>query len=71
MNATQKETIKAAVKTGFTFKGDSHFKTFRSAKTAITALVKSGYLVAEQNSFGTQYVPTLAAKDLVTYGIEA
>lgn len=70
MNATQKTAIETAVKTGFTFASDSVFKSVRSGKQAITSLVNAGYLEEEKNEFGTQYNPTKAARDFVTYGIE-
>lgn len=71
MNATQKVAVNSAVKHGFTFCNDSFFKSYRAGKAAISALIAKGYLVAETNEFGTQYVPTSIARDFVTYGIEA
>ncbi len=63
MNKTQKAALEKALQSGFTFAGDSCFATFRSAKAALTALVRSGHLVAEENEFGTQYVPTAQARE--------
>lgn len=67
MNATQIATIQSAVKTGFTFAADSIFKSVRAGKTAIGVLVKAGYLEFEENEYGGQYIPTIAARDFVTY----
>jgi hypothetical protein len=70
MNATQKKAVQVAVKHGFTWMNDSIFKSFRAGKTCINSLVSLGYLVKEETRHGIQYVPTEAARDFVTYGIE-
>lgn len=70
LNATQKQAIASAVKTGFTFAGDSFFKTFRSAKIALTSLVAAGYLTEKKDEYGVSYLPTEAARDFVAYGIQ-
>lgn len=71
MNATQIAAVKSAVKHGFTFTGDSLFKSFRAGKVAISVLVSKGYLEAKSNEYGTEYIPTERAQDFVKYGIEA
>lgn len=71
MNATQIKAVNEAVKTGFTYAGDSIFKSLRSGKTAIAALVASDFLTFEENAYGGQYVPTNKARDFVKYGPNA
>ena len=70
LNSTQQKTIKEAVKSGFTYYGDSFFSSFQSAKRAINSLERSGFLVFESNGFGGKYRPTQKARDFVTYGID-
>lgn len=70
MNATQTAAVKSAVKHGFTFSGDSFFKSYRAGKAAISALVAKGYLDVKTNEYGIEYVPTNKAQDFVKYGIE-
>lgn len=72
MNKTEIATVKNAVRTGFTFSGDSIFRTFAQAKRALSSLVRQGYLTAHTDTEGrTEYKPTDAARDFVTYGITA
>ena len=72
MNKTQEKAIQAAVKTGFTFAGDSIFSTYAQAKRALNSLVRLGYLEAETDKDGrTEYKPTDFARDFVKYGIIA
>lgn len=68
MDTTQTKALKEAVKSGFTYVGDSIFKSVRAGKVAIGALVSEGFLEFEQNAFGGQYVPTNKARDFVAYG---
>jgi hypothetical protein len=68
MNAMQAKAIKTAVKSGFTYAGDSIFTSLRAGKAVINALVSGGFLEFEANGFGGQYVPTSKARDFVAYG---
>jgi hypothetical protein len=68
LNATQKKTIKEAVKSGFTYYGDSFFTSLAAGKRAINSLQHSGFLVFESNDYGGQYRPTQKALDFVEYG---
>lgn len=71
MNATQIKAVKTAVKSGFTYAGDSIFKSVRAGKQAIAALVAGGFLEFEANEYGGQYIPTNKARDFVMYGPNA
>lgn len=68
LNATQKQALNNAVKTGFTFAGDSFFKSYRSAKAALNSLVTAGFLLEEKDEYGTSYKPTDAGRDFVEFG---
>lgn len=71
MNKTEYKAIAEAVKSGFTFTGDSIFSTFAQAKRALNSLARKGYLEAETDKEGrTQYLPTKQAIDFIKYGIE-
>ena len=69
MNKTEKKTIESAVKSGFTFKNDYFFTTFSQGNRTINKLVKQGYLEVKTNDYGTEYVPTCAARDFIKYGL--
>lgn len=72
MNKTESKAIKTAVKSGFTFVGDSIFSTYTQGKRALNSLVRAGYLEATTDKEGrTEYTPTEAARYFVQYGIEA
>lgn len=57
INATEKNTIKSMIKTGFSFYGDSQFKSFNSAKRCLDGLVRKGYA----QKIGNEFKPTQAA----------
>lgn len=69
ITATQKRALQEAHKHGFVFAGDGFFKSFRSAKIALSGLVKIGLLVLVNDDFGTQYVLTNDGRDAVLYGV--
>ena len=69
LNATEVKTIRSAIAAGFTFSGDAHFVGYIGAVRCINGLVRKGYLARETNEYGTQYVPTDAARDFVAHGI--
>lgn len=68
MNKTELATIKTAVKHGFTFRNDSHFKDFNQGDRTIRALIKKGLLVKIDEGNGTEYHPTQRAIDFLKYG---
>lgn len=56
LTKTQTKTLHRAAKSGFTFMGDSHFRSFASAKRAINGLVARGYLIPVTDKDGrTEY----------------
>lgn len=68
LNKTQIKAVSAAVKTGFTYNADSVYSSVAAGKKAINSLVKEGFLLFEDNSYGGQYVPTDKAYTYVKYG---
>lgn len=70
MTKTQKNAVANMVRTGFTFAGDNYFTSYRSAIVCLRGLVAKGYAEVKTDAYGTQYVPTEAARDFVEYGIE-
>mgnify|MGYP003452569147 CR=1 FL=1 len=51
LSAAEKKTPEIVVKTGFTFKGDSQFKSFRQATITLNKLERIGYLVKNDNEY--------------------
>lgn len=69
MTKTEKLTIEAAIKHGYTFKNDSHFNNYSAGDRVIRALIKKGFLVKVDNGNGVEYHATQAARDFIKYGI--
>lgn len=70
MNKIQIKTLYKAVKDGWTYRGESHFRTYSSAERAINSLVKKGFLVKEDKGdpqYLTKYFPTVAAREYVAF----
>ena len=51
LNATEKKTMVVISKSGFTFKGDAHFKSFRQATNVLNRLERIGYVQRIENQF--------------------
>ncbi|WAJ27513.1 hypothetical protein [Antarcticirhabdus aurantiaca] len=71
LSCLERQAIAKMVQGGFTFCGDSFFPSFASARHCMASLVRRGYAAASPDAFGDAYKPTDAARDFVTYGIEA
>lgn len=72
MTKIQIKALRDAVKTGFTFVGDSIYSTRTQARRAINSLVREGYLEPKVDSDGrTEYLPTELAWDFVRWGVPA
>lgn len=69
LSKIEKQTVRSAIKHGFTFKNDSFFKSFNQGERTIRKLVKAGYLEVKTNEYGNEYSPTKAAIDFVKYGL--
>ena len=55
MTKTDKATLEIIFRTGFTFKGDSHWSSYRQATVALNRLERMGLVVREDVSGGTMY----------------
>lgn len=66
LSTLEEKVVRDVVKTGFTFVGDSHFRTYNQATRCLQGLVGKGLI----GKFGdNEYKPTAAALDYVEYGI--
>lgn len=63
MNSTQTKALQEALKFGWAAVSDGYFPSYRSAKLALSFLVKYGYLTPVVNDYGTQYEPTQKARE--------
>lgn len=52
LNAIQKKTMDIVHKYGFTFLGDSHFKSHRQATLCLNFLEREGFLVSNTDDYG-------------------
>ena len=50
MNKTDKETLAIIFRTGFTFKGDSHWTSYRQATMTLSRLTRMGLIREERDS---------------------
>lgn len=69
MTKTEKLTLETAIKHGYTFKNDSHFKSYSTGNRVIINLIKKGFLVKVDNGNGIEYQPTEAGRNFIKYGI--
>ena len=69
MNKIEITTIETAVKHGFTFRNDSHFKNFNQGDRTIRSLIKKEFLIKIDEGNGVEYRATQQAKDFLKYGI--
>ena len=68
LNRIELRTVQEAVKSGFTFAGDSHFRTFAQADRTIRSLCKREILIKVTDGGHTNYRPTELARDIIKYG---
>lgn len=62
-NTTDKAALALIYRTGFTFKGDSHWNSYRQATMTLNRLVRLGLVVAENEDGCTAYRLTEAGKE--------
>lgn len=63
LNATDKATLAIIHRTSFTFKGDSHWTSYRQATVTLNRLIRLGLVVAESEDSRTAYRLTEAGKE--------
>lgn len=63
MNATDKATLAIIFRTGFTFKGDSHWSSYRQATLTLNRLLRMGLVCREEISGGTSYSLTAEGRE--------
>lgn len=66
LNEIEKKTLAVLVKGFFTFKGDSHFRTYRQATVTLNRLEKLGLLKREDHD-QNMYVLTPLAREWAKY----
>ncbi|WP_035670085.1 hypothetical protein [Bradyrhizobium liaoningense] len=66
LNSTEKKTLEVLTKSFFTFKGDSHFRSYRQATAALNRLERLG-LVKREDHDQSMYVATALAREWSQY----
>lgn len=66
LNQIEMKTLAVVAKSHFTFKGDSHFRTYRQALVTLNRLERMNLLKREDHD-QNMYVATLLAKEFVKY----
>lgn len=56
LNKNESKTVKIIEKTGFTFLGDSHFKSHRSAVLTMNSLERKGIVEKVNDEYGSHYI---------------
>ncbi len=69
LTAIEMQTLQSALKYGFTFYGDSHFKSCKTAIRVLHSLDKRGILQkTEHEGYGPYFRPTQLGRDIIKYG---
>ena len=69
LNKIELRTVQEAVKSGFTFRGDAHFRTWEQADRTIRSLLALHILRINHDDDGARdYRPTQLAHDIIKYG---
>lgn len=58
MTKTDKATLEIIFRTGFTFKGDSHWSSFRQATVTLNRLMRMGLVCRNELNGGVSYTLT-------------
>jgi hypothetical protein len=67
MTKIEKATMESIACGGFTFKGDSHFRTYRQATVTLNRMERAG-LIKREDHDQNMYVMTDLGRDVHKYG---
>ncbi len=68
LSPIEKKTVESAVRFGFTFVADGHFKGYDQGRRVIGKLCRLGVLQPHEDPAEYSFHPTQIARDVIRYG---